>query len=125
MLGLVTASLSDPTPGWNNGIQGGKWGGLQFGKSDNGGYFIEGGFVSPGASGTRYYVWGPYANKMSDQEIEDILNHRGTACNPQGVNEDVIFETNIERSSEQVNTNITFTAFSLDGGEYVWAPISN
>ncbi|RLG24215.1 hypothetical protein DRN85_08035 [Methanosarcinales archaeon] len=58
--GAVTVSpSSDPTLGWNAGGQLGFWGGGQVGYSfgECGDWFGEGGFVTPGASLTGYYVW--------------------------------------------------------------------
>jgi hypothetical protein len=63
-----------PTPGWNWGVQAGIWGGWQVGNipnlpdrarrigerqdsKPNPGPYIEIGFVTPGISGTWYYVW--------------------------------------------------------------------
>jgi|GEM_PF-3364898 len=58
----VTWSPSDPTTGWNVGLQGGYWGGGQggYGFGEGGGPFWEGGFVTPGGSLTGYYVLGPF-----------------------------------------------------------------
>lgn len=58
----VTWSPSDPTTGWNVGLQGGYWGGGQvgYGFGEGGGPFWEGGFVTPGGSLTGYYVWDPF-----------------------------------------------------------------
>jgi RHS repeat-associated protein len=60
--GSITFSPSDPTTGWNVGLQGGYWGGGQvgYGFGQGGGFYWEGGFVTPGASLTTFYVFGPF-----------------------------------------------------------------
>ena len=57
----ITWSPSNPTTGWNAGLQGGMWLGGQggYGFGEGGGWFGEGGFATPGASLTGYYVWEP------------------------------------------------------------------
>ena len=69
----VTWSPSDPTPGWNVGLQGGYWGGGQVGYSfgENGGPFWELGFVTPGFSLTGYYVWAPWKWPWKRDEEKD------------------------------------------------------
>lgn len=57
----VTASPSDPSPGWNVGFQAGYWAGFQYGYSfRDKDTFWEVGFVTPGFSGTVYYVSEPW-----------------------------------------------------------------
>jgi len=58
----LTWSPSDPTIGWNIGLQGGYWIGGQGGYSwgQGGGPFWEFGFVTPEGSLTGYYVWNPW-----------------------------------------------------------------
>lgn len=60
--GSITFSPSDPTTGWNVALQGGYWGGGQvgYGFGQGGGFYWEGGVVSPGASLTAFYVFGPF-----------------------------------------------------------------
>ena len=58
----ISGSPNDITPGWGVGAQAGYWGGGQvgysFGNSNNeGGPYVEGGFVTPGGSLTGYYIW--------------------------------------------------------------------
>lgn len=69
----VTWSPSDPTPGWNVGLQGGYWGGGQIGYSfgEDGELFWEGGFVTPGLSLTGYYVWDPWKWPWKQDEEKD------------------------------------------------------
>jgi len=53
----VTVSPSDPSPGWNVGFQAGYWAGFQYGYSlRDKDTFWEFGFVTPGFSGTTYYI---------------------------------------------------------------------
>lgn len=58
----ITWSPSDPTTGWNVGLQAGYWAGGQvgYGFGEGGGPFWEVGFATPGASLTGYYVWEPW-----------------------------------------------------------------
>jgi len=58
----ITVSPMDPTSGWNVGLQGGKWlgGQIGYGFGEDGGVFLEGGFVTPGVSLTGFHVWGPW-----------------------------------------------------------------
>jgi RHS repeat-associated protein len=61
--GSITYSQSDPTPGWNVGLQGqaGVAGQVGYGFGDGGGWFYEYGVGwPPGASLTGYYVFGPF-----------------------------------------------------------------
>jgi len=60
----VTWSPGNPVPGWNVGFQAMVWHGIgsQVGYSfgEGGGWFVEFGFVTPGASLTGYYVFDPW-----------------------------------------------------------------
>ena len=58
--GSATWSSSDPSLGWNAGLQLGYWLGGQIGYAFSEDlWFAEGGLVSPGGSLTAYYVFAP------------------------------------------------------------------
>jgi len=58
----ITWSPSEPTQGWNVGLQGayGVAGQVGYGFGQGGGWFWEAGAGTPGISLTGYYVWGPW-----------------------------------------------------------------
>jgi RHS repeat-associated protein len=55
------APLDNPTPGLNTGFQFGALEGFQIGRAE-GDWFVEGGIMSPGATFSLYYVFGPFFN---------------------------------------------------------------
>ena len=67
----ITWSPSNPSPGWNESLQGGFWVGGQIGHSKSG-WSGEGGFVTPGVSLTGYNVWGP----SSTHQIQPAICHQ-------------------------------------------------
>jgi RHS repeat-associated protein len=62
--GALTYSPSDPTIGWNSGIQGQYGYAYQWGKDRDGNKFEEWGIGSPGISVTNYYVFRPWVGPM-------------------------------------------------------------
>ncbi|MBI4830176.1 MAG: hypothetical protein HY801_01190 [Candidatus Lindowbacteria bacterium] len=69
--GSITASFSNPTHGWNVGLQGQYIvaGQVGYGFGDGSGPFVEAGAGwPPGASLTGYYVFGPFFRKQDSSE---------------------------------------------------------
>lgn len=62
--GALTYSPSDPTIGWNVGIQGQYGYAYQWGKDREGTKFEEWGIGSPGISATNYHVFRPWVGPM-------------------------------------------------------------